>query len=298
MDIFLHYILPPLVGAAIGYITNWIAVKMLFRPLYPKYIGKWRLPFTPGIIPRRKDALAKAIGRAVGEELLTKEAIQKAFCGEEKRSAVVSGLTDGVMSAAEKNMRTLSADVIAAETFEQKRDALAETLTERAVRALPQLHAGETIAALAGDAVLEKIKGTPLGMFVGEGTVRSVIGGMAERIDGYLEEHGREKLLPLVKKELYELSETPAGQLLAGIGIDRAAVETIVGNIYDKALLPAVGVAVSSFDISAEVEKKIGEMDVKDVEKLCLSVMKRELNAITWLGGLIGLLLGIVNIFL
>ena len=265
MDIFLHYILPPLVGAAIGYITNWIAVKMLFRPLYPKYIGKWRLPFTPGIIPRRKDALAKAIGRAVGEELLTKEDIQKAFCGEEKRSAVVSGLTDGVMSAAEKNMRTLSADVIAAETFEQKRDALAETLTERAVRALPQLHAGETIA---------------------------------ERIDGYLEEHGREKLLPLVKKELYELSETPAGQLLAGIGIDRAAVETIVGNIYDKALLPAVGVAVSSFDISAEVEKKIGEMDVIDVEKLCLSVMKRELNAITWLGGLIGLLLGIVNIFL
>ena len=69
-------------------------------------------------------------------------------------------------------------------------------------------------------------------------------------------------------------------------------------QIYDKALLPAVGVAVSSFDISAEVEKKIGEMDVKDVEKLCLSVMKRELNAITWLGGLIGLLLGIVNIFL
>lgn len=111
-------------------------------------------------------------------------------------------------------------------------------------------------------------------------------GGMAERIDGYLEEHGREKLLPLVKKELYELSETPAGQLLAGIGIDRAAVETIVGNIYDKALLPAVGVAVSSFDISAEVEKKIGEMDVKDVEKLCLSVMKRELNAITWLADL------------
>ena len=121
MDIFLHYILPPLVGAAIGYITNWIAVKMLFRPLYPKYIGKWRLPFTPGIIPRRKDALAKAIGRAVGEELLTKEDIQKAFCGEEKRSAVVSGLTDGVMGAAEKNMRTSPPERPAfAQTFSQR----------------------------------------------------------------------------------------------------------------------------------------------------------------------------------
>lgn len=48
MDIFLHYILPPLVGAAIGYITNWIAVKMLFRPLYPKYIGKWAPALYPG----------------------------------------------------------------------------------------------------------------------------------------------------------------------------------------------------------------------------------------------------------
>lgn len=39
-------------------------------------------------------------------------------------------------------------------------------------------------------------------------------------------------------------------------------------------------------------------MDVKELEKLCLSVMKKELNAITWLGGLIGLILGVVNIFL
>jgi hypothetical protein len=63
-------------------------------------------------------------------------------------------------------------------------------------------------------------------------------------------------------------------------------------------LLPAIGEAAAAFDVSAEVEKKISSMDVKELEKLCLSVMKKELNAITWLGGLIGFVFGLVNIFL
>ena len=64
--LILKYVGGPLLGAAIGYFTNWLAVRMLFRPYYPKKLGKWRLPFTPGIIPKRKGALAKAVGKAVG----------------------------------------------------------------------------------------------------------------------------------------------------------------------------------------------------------------------------------------
>ncbi len=298
MNIFLHYILPPLVGAAIGYITNWIAVKMLFRPLYPKYLGKWRLPFTPGIIPRRKDALAKAIGKAVGEELLTKEDIQKAFCGEEKRAAAVTKLTDGVMSAAEKTIRALAESAVSLQTFEEKKAELAENVSEKVALALPEMRIGDTIAEVAGNAVLEKIKSSPLGMFVGEGTVRSVAQSMSGRIDEYLALHGKEKLLPAVKKEIDSLAEAPIENLLQGVGVGRESVEKAIGTLYDKALLPAIGEAAASFDIPSEVEKKIGMMDVKELEKLCLSVMKKELNAITWLGGLIGLILGVVNIFL
>ena len=61
----IHWIAPPLIGAVIGYITNYIAIKMLFRPLTPKMIFGRRLPFTPGIIPRRKAQLADALGKAV-----------------------------------------------------------------------------------------------------------------------------------------------------------------------------------------------------------------------------------------
>ena len=42
----------PLLGALIGYITNWLAVKMLFRPREAKYLFGHRIPFTPGVIPK------------------------------------------------------------------------------------------------------------------------------------------------------------------------------------------------------------------------------------------------------
>ena len=67
----------PLVGAAIGYVTNWIAVKMLFRPRKEVRLWGKRLPFTPGVIPRGQKRLARAVGRAVEEQLLTQEALEE-----------------------------------------------------------------------------------------------------------------------------------------------------------------------------------------------------------------------------
>ena len=78
----------PVIGAAIGYFTNYIAVKMLFRPLYPVYIGKWQLPFTPGIIPKGRGRLAKAVGEAVGEVLLTKKDFEQLFLSEQMQATV------------------------------------------------------------------------------------------------------------------------------------------------------------------------------------------------------------------
>lgn len=298
MQIFLHYILPPLIGALIGYVTNWIAVKMLFRPLYPKHIGKLKLPFTPGIIPKRKDALAKAIGSAVGDTLLTSKDIENAFCGEDVKSAILSEFADTVSVLTEKSLHELWSVAISEEAFEEKRLVLADVVSEKIAGALDKLHVGDALADVAGNAVMEKVKSSPLGMFVGEKTIRPVAKSMAKKVDVYLSEHGKEKLLPVVKKEIDSLSEAPFKSLLQNAGIDRDGNEKILALLYDKAFLPIVGEAVKSFDIAAEVEKKIKDMDVKELERLCLSVMKKELSAITWLGGLIGLLLGIVNIFL
>ncbi|SDM01052.1 DUF445 domain-containing protein [Sediminibacillus halophilus] len=65
------------IGAIIGGLTNSLAIKMLFRPYEAKYLGSWKLPFTPGLIPKRRDELARQLGRMVVEHLLTPSGIRK-----------------------------------------------------------------------------------------------------------------------------------------------------------------------------------------------------------------------------
>ncbi|MDR1419183.1 MAG: DUF445 family protein [Treponema sp.] len=71
MKDILYWIMPPLVGGCIGFLTNVIAIKMLFRPLDQVRIFGIRLPFTPGILPRQRHRLAVSIGAMVERELFT-----------------------------------------------------------------------------------------------------------------------------------------------------------------------------------------------------------------------------------
>lgn len=72
----LIYFAPPVAGAIIGYFTNDIAIKMLFRPYKPIYFGKRQLPFTPGLIPRNQERLAKRIADTIMGSLLTPGELQ------------------------------------------------------------------------------------------------------------------------------------------------------------------------------------------------------------------------------
>jgi uncharacterized membrane protein YheB (UPF0754 family) len=76
MKPLLGWLLPPLVGALIGYVTNAVAIKMLFRPLKAMFVLGIRLPFTPGILPRQRHKLADSIGTMVERELFTPEIIK------------------------------------------------------------------------------------------------------------------------------------------------------------------------------------------------------------------------------
>ncbi|QFZ90974.2 DUF445 domain-containing protein [Synechococcus elongatus] len=69
------WLLPPVVGGIIGYFTNDLAIRMLFRPYRPILIGGWRLPFTPGLIPANQGRLARRIADAILGSLLTPDAL-------------------------------------------------------------------------------------------------------------------------------------------------------------------------------------------------------------------------------
>lgn len=62
-------------GSLIAGGTNVLAILMLFRPHKPLFIGRYRLPFTPGLIPGKQKQLAEKIAAIVAEHLLTPESI-------------------------------------------------------------------------------------------------------------------------------------------------------------------------------------------------------------------------------
>jgi len=80
------------IGGAIGWITNFIAIRMLFRPYNPIGIGFFKIQ---GLIPKRKVELAKSIGEVVEKELFSigdiKEKIKNADI-DEKMTEIVNQL--------------------------------------------------------------------------------------------------------------------------------------------------------------------------------------------------------------
>lgn len=76
MEALFTIIFMAVIGAVIGGATNSLAIKMLFRPYEAKYIGKWRIPFTPGLIAKRRNELSTQLGLLVVNHLLTTETLQ------------------------------------------------------------------------------------------------------------------------------------------------------------------------------------------------------------------------------
>lgn len=86
---FITILFMAIVGAAIGGFTNYLAIKMLFRPYNAIYIKNWRLPFTPGLVPKRRQELSRQIGLTVKNYLLTPEVFQKKLFNEEIQASAL-----------------------------------------------------------------------------------------------------------------------------------------------------------------------------------------------------------------
>ena len=85
MEIALTWLIGPVTGAVIGYFTNWLAIKMMFRPHQPKYIFGLKIPFTPGPIPKERGRIAEAVGSSISENLMNKEVLEKNLLSEDEQ---------------------------------------------------------------------------------------------------------------------------------------------------------------------------------------------------------------------
>lgn len=299
MEIF-KLIAGPLIGALIGYFTNFIAVKMLFRPHHPVMLGSRRLPFTPGLIPKRKDELAGAIGSAVGTTLLTKEDLAEALPADSIKRTMSSALWNQFCEVKESVLSVGQAmTAFLSETqYENMRGQLEDTLTERAVEALRQMNISEIIITEGTRAIKEKVQGTLLAMMVNDQLIQSIAGPIGDEIQDYIERNGEAKIRPVIVGELTRLETGTIGGLVRQLPLEQEQMNRLVDVFYDKCVAGSIEKIVEEIDVAGIIEEKIKDMKVETLEELILSVMKKELNAIVNLGALIGFVIGLLNLLI
>lgn len=288
----------PLVGAFIGYVTNYIAVKMLFRPLNPVKIGKRTLPFTPGIIPRRKPALAKALGKAVGTTLLTKEDLKAILLCEEVKERITELVCTQLNALFDKEITVKEQALLLAEEeqYEEVRQQMLDTMTDKILERVLEMEIGNFIIESAKKGIKEKVTNPFVTMFLNNDIIDSLAQPIGEYIEQAIQEDGREYIKPMVEKEIESFEEKSIREISEKIPFQFSKIREQIKSIYTKGMERFSDAVLEQFQVEEIVEQKVNEMSVKDLEQLVLSVMKDELQAIVNLGALIGFLLGILNI--
>lgn len=184
----------PAIGGLIGWSTNWLAVKMIFRPLRPVRVLGLRVQ---GLVPRRQQELARAIGRVVGTHLVEHQDIVKSLDQFDLGAVLGSVLDRG----------------------------LAPKLAE--LRSLP------------------------------------LIGGF------------------LTEARVTDIKASFAAAILQHKGVVLAEIE----RGFEQGL-----------DVPRLVEEKVAAFPMDKLERLILDVASRELRAIVVLGGLLGVLIGLLQV--
>lgn len=324
---YLKIIIPILVGALIGYCTNYIAIKMLFRPQKPIYVFGKKLPFTPGVIPKNKSRIAAAVGNAVGQNLFTNQDIVNAIT----ESGLKNNLSEKIMDTAfntdssikdyiDKYYSKKSSenddliqtelskevdydasdydDVIIEETdYDKIKNKVSDVITSKILGAFEKIDLNAMVSQIAGKTLSEKVKGTMMEMFLNESTVSAMSAPIGNSIAEYIKNHGEEIIYPLVDTEVDSFMEKPVSENLEELGLDNNILESSVNKLFDTAVSKCGSMISEYIDIPGIVESKINKMDVSELEELVMQVMKNELQTIINLGALIGAVIGIINIF-
>ena len=295
-DIISHYILPPLIGAVIGYFTNYIAVKMLFYPHKAVYVFGRRLPFTPGAIPKGKARLAKSAGNIVQNELFTREDISGRLLTEE----VEKPLIDKVMGILDSDIRETGAVITGStEKYDKLEDDFTELLSFKITDAIKRMDIPGTIHKEGKAMLLEHVLSSRLlSLVVTDSMIDRVMNTVSEKMEEFIDTRGPEMVSEITTSRIHDLGDRTPLHVLELAGYDAAYVKEKITEAYRESVVNAVNSALRRIDVAKVVEDKINAMSVEELEKGVLTVMKTELSMIVNLGALIGLIIGSINIFI
>lgn len=368
MDTALTIIVMIVIGALIGGLTNYVAIKMLFRPYEPVIIFGRKMPFTPGLIPKRRSELSEQIGKMVVEHLLTAESIRQKFLTPQFRKDITKWIqsklkeyeTSGQTVAdalgkihiseekAETKLRSFISDKAENWYAENKAstvsDVLPESANEYVESKIPDvtnfiLKKGQDFfSSNEGRMQLDKMvqdffedKGMLWNMLQMFMKNEKLVDKIEPEIQQFLRAEGTKGMInELLRKEWHTLKqrdiedvyetfnlakagiplqnefikmiqlnrifEKPVGELIQeSEGFLTGRILPIVMEILFEKIIEHVGLFMEKLHLEQIIKEQVDAFSLERLEEMILSIAKRELGMITYLGALLGGLIGLVQ---
>lgn len=313
-----NYIIAPLLGCLIGYITNALAIRMLFRPHKAKYLLGIHIPFTPGIIPKEKGRIAQSVGLVISNNLMSSDVLGQYLLSDDMIRKLRTAVA-GFFETQKNNHETVGEFLcryLSEDEIRNIRTSIKDNMSAQIHNRLSDSGIGSKIAHIAVESVISELYAddsdgfaeTLIGIprIIGKGVLGLIITALqgpaerflSQRVNDMLQNNSQEIVSNLIGSEIDVILSRHVDKILVG---KDEQIETIISKIVDiyrhvvNEHLPRI---LQTVDISKVVSERINDMDVAEAEKIILQVMNKELKAIVWLGALLGLLMGAINIFI
>ena len=297
-----HYFVGPLVGAVIGYFTNDIAIRMLFRPHQPKYFMGIHIPFTPGVIPKEKSRIATSIGKAVSENLMNREVLEKSLLSDDMLTKMGAAIDEFVatQSQNDETIEQFARHYLSDEDIAAMRHDVTDGIVKMITGKLQDSRLGDSIAHMATEHALEKTRNSLAGRLGADLLMQPLAQPiekiMAKHINEILQNNSQQMIQNLVNEESAHLMEMTMSQVITSHSEQLEQVKSGIFNAYRVIITEHLPRILQDIDISSIIEQRINEMDMAEAEAIILDVMKKELRAIVWLGALLGSIMGIFSV--
>jgi uncharacterized membrane protein YheB (UPF0754 family) len=265
----LGYAVPPLLGAFIGYLTNRVAIRMLFRPLHQWRVGRIRVPMTPGVIPAQRHQLAVNIGEMVGEQLLTSEAINHSLRREGFQDHLASLIESKIGSLLKQDLGPLPSLIPPA--YKAYFDIGYKTLNYRIKETVHQFLQTQTCATAIQqglDSLIESLAAQPIENFIDRERRAAIYTKVERSLSAMFASEAMERWLrDFIGRRLEELFDQ--GKSLQQI-VPASLQQLIIDTIRDQTpfVLQKLGDVVRDEDVREKLIGAIGRAIEDFIETL------------------------------
>lgn len=312
------YIVTPLVGAGIGYCTNWIAIKMLFKPYTEKRMFGIKVPFTPGLIPKERDRIALAMGEVIENYLLTEDVIIKELTSEKIEKTIIDFVCEKSSDESKEQLATKInnhidesksvKELLGNDIIDQIKNLIShneDRIKVSVIDLLNNVEFSHKVKKVISQVIAKKF-GALGSMFANTDSIyEQIVISVKEQIDdvelaiainNFLDKGFDKQLLEVIPKDSRKMIISSLIEKSAEILVNNTDENNkpLVLQLYDNVVKQYIVKMIKDADISHIIEKQINSFEINILEEMLLSIVNKELRAITLLGGLLGFIMSII----